>query len=244
MRVIINADDFGYSGEVNAAIVQAFSESLVSSTTIMPNMPGFEEAVELTKTKGLTGRVGIHLNLFEGSALTEEMKKCKIFVDDFGDFHQRSIQFSAPFKIDRKIITGELFAQIEKVMKTGINPTHLDSHAHRHTNFFIGTEVINLAKHFKIPAIRISSNIRNDKLSNIKADLYNLRLKIRGIKAVNYLGSIPVIAACIEHLSGNVEVISHPVYKNGLLTDLEYSGELKDLLTSFLRYEAISYKDI
>ena len=244
MKVIINADDFGYSNEVNTAILQALRVNLISSTTLLPNMSGFEGAIAIAKAKEFSGRVGVHLNLFEGSPLTEEMKKCRTFSDELGRFHQQAIKFYEPLKVGRKVIYRELYAQIEKVINAGIIPTHLDSHAHRHTNFFIGSEVIKLAKHFKIPAIRISGNIRSSRVSNIKADLYNLRLKINGIKQVNYLGSIPEVTATLEKLNGTIEVISHPVYKEGHLTDMEYPGELAELLLPFLGNEIISYYDI
>ena len=47
---IINADDFGLSSSVNK-IVESFNNGLINSTTLMANMPGFEEAVELFITK-------------------------------------------------------------------------------------------------------------------------------------------------------------------------------------------------
>ena len=42
-KIIVNADDFGMRAEVNQAIVDAFEQRLISSTTLMANMPGFGE---------------------------------------------------------------------------------------------------------------------------------------------------------------------------------------------------------
>ncbi|MGH9864633.1 MAG: ChbG/HpnK family deacetylase, partial [Candidatus Acidiferrales bacterium] len=36
-RLIVNADDFGYTRGVNAGIVRAFREGIVTSTTLMAN---------------------------------------------------------------------------------------------------------------------------------------------------------------------------------------------------------------
>ena len=58
--LIINADDFGKNRDVNQAVVECFERGLCSSTTIMPNMPGFEEACRLVHEKGLVSHVGIH----------------------------------------------------------------------------------------------------------------------------------------------------------------------------------------
>lgn len=43
-RIIVNADDFGMSSQINHAIVEAFQKNLISSTTMMANMPAFDEA--------------------------------------------------------------------------------------------------------------------------------------------------------------------------------------------------------
>ena len=37
--VIINADDFGYSPAVNAGIIKAYEDGILTSTTLMANMP-------------------------------------------------------------------------------------------------------------------------------------------------------------------------------------------------------------
>ena len=47
MDVIVNADDFGMNHNVNLAIDYCFKKNIISSTTIMANMPGFDEAVKL-----------------------------------------------------------------------------------------------------------------------------------------------------------------------------------------------------
>ena len=46
-KLIINADDFGISSSVNRAIVYAFSNNMITNTTLMVNMPYADEAVEL-----------------------------------------------------------------------------------------------------------------------------------------------------------------------------------------------------
>src|SRR4051812_23191276 len=77
--MIINADDFGYSSSVNAAILKAFEEGLVSSTTVMANMPAFEEACAAAHERKLLGHVGAHLVLTEGETLTEPIRRCRRF---------------------------------------------------------------------------------------------------------------------------------------------------------------------
>ena len=46
-KLIINADDFGLSEAVNYGIISAHKTGVVTSTSTMANMPGFEHAMEL-----------------------------------------------------------------------------------------------------------------------------------------------------------------------------------------------------
>ena len=243
MKIIINADDFGYSSDVNSTIEKVIKNGLITSTSILSNMPGFEEAAVMAKTKDLIDRVGVHLNLFEGKPITKEMQECRVFCDEKGTFQKYRIKFLDPLKIKSGIIYNELSAQIDKVLSTGIKPTHLDSHGNLHANYFIGRIVIKLAKQYNIPSIRINRNVhrRRSQLAKMKIELYNLRLKWHGIKCSDYLGNIPDVTSALPELNGIVEVIAHPVSKNGSILDSEYEGELTHLLSPFQEFEKISY---
>ena len=92
--MIINADDFGYSKSVNKAITDCFKQNLINRTTIMVNMPYTEEAVLLAKENGFSDCVGLHINLTEGKALSEECAKSEL-CDENGYFKGT---FHIPFK--------------------------------------------------------------------------------------------------------------------------------------------------
>ena len=61
-RMIVNADDFGFSEAVNHGILKAMLEGIVTLTSIMANMPGFAHAVQLYHEHPDMA-VGVHLNL-------------------------------------------------------------------------------------------------------------------------------------------------------------------------------------
>ena len=84
--LIINADDFGRDRLSNKAIIQSFKRGLCSSTTLMPNMAGFEEACQLSHDNRLRDYVGVHLVLTEGSPLTEKIKGYSRFCNNDGFF--------------------------------------------------------------------------------------------------------------------------------------------------------------
>jgi hopanoid biosynthesis associated protein HpnK len=154
-QIIINADDFGLCEEVNNAVAQAHTEGVLTSATIMANMPAAAEAVKTAKKLPGLG-VGVHLNLSEGPPLSKDSSvECLLNRD--GEFALSTFKLSvlsvAGHKI-RNAIRTELAAQIQWVLDKGLTPTHLDSHYHIHTLPPIFPIVCELARRFEIPAVR------------------------------------------------------------------------------------------
>lgn len=71
-RFIINADDFGYSRGVNYGIIDAHTDGIVYSATMMVNMPGAQHAVSLAKEHPEL-QIGIHLTLTCGRAVSDQL---------------------------------------------------------------------------------------------------------------------------------------------------------------------------
>ena len=144
-KVIFNSDDFGYSHGVNYGIVDAYQRGILTSTTLMANMPGFEHAVKLKKELPDLG-VGVHLTLTCGKPLLENVDS---LVE--GDQFKQLSFYTKPFEIDNDQLYQEWNAQIQKVYRAGIIPTHLDSHHHTHTFDNNQEVVIALAKKYDLP---------------------------------------------------------------------------------------------
>ena len=72
-KVIINADDFGLAQGVNEGIIKAHQEGVLTSATLMANMPGFDQAVEMARANPELG-VGVHLNILRGWPLSPTQK--------------------------------------------------------------------------------------------------------------------------------------------------------------------------
>src|SRR5437762_1878512 len=85
-RVVVTADDFGMSADINRAVMLAFERGLISNACIMANMPGFGEACDLTHRHDLHDRVGLHLNLSEGWPLTPPIRAQLRFSEANGMF--------------------------------------------------------------------------------------------------------------------------------------------------------------
>lgn len=71
MKLIINADDCGYSSVVNRRIEEEIWHHRITSTTVMANMDDFEGAVRLYEKYGKDISFGVHLNMTEGKPLLD-----------------------------------------------------------------------------------------------------------------------------------------------------------------------------
>ena len=62
MQLIVNADDFGFTKDVNAGIVEAHQCGILTATTLMANGAAFDDAVRLA-LENPSLDVGCHLVL-------------------------------------------------------------------------------------------------------------------------------------------------------------------------------------
>lgn len=156
-KLVINADDFGYSKGVNLGIIEAYKHGVVSSTTMMVNMPGAAHAAALVLAHPGLG-VGVHLVLDCGYPVHPNVPS---LVDESGRFYKMNELLEKATIHD---IEKELHAQIEKFISLGLSPTHLDGHHHVHGQEKIYPIVQLLATEYKLPIRKVSADANH--LSN------------------------------------------------------------------------------
>jgi len=129
-QLIVNADDFGLTPGVNRGILEAHEKGIVTSTSLMANTPGFDDAVRLARITPDLG-VGFHFNLTYGVPLSPP-EEIPSLVDEHGRFF-----FDPQWRGDisrlgenwrPEDIQKELAAQWARVSKSGLTITHIDSH--------------------------------------------------------------------------------------------------------------------
>lgn len=133
-RLIINADDFGLTSGINRAIVEAHTEGIVTSATLMANGPAFSEAVQAAQSAARLG-VGCHIVLVDGAPILDKSQVSTLATnrggrlrDGFGGMALAAItRRLAPEQIE-----AEATAQLRKLQAAGIAITHLDTHKHVH----------------------------------------------------------------------------------------------------------------
>ena len=135
-RLIVNADDFGFTAGVNRAIVEAHTRGIVTSSTLMANGRAFEDAVRLATTVPRLS-VGCHVVLIDGEPVLDAAHLPTLAVADSGGARFRDGLKSFAFRamagrLDPGEIEAEARAQIRKLQAAGIDVSHVDTHKHTH----------------------------------------------------------------------------------------------------------------
>lgn len=161
-KLIINADDLGFSKGVNLGIIEAHKNGVVSSATLMVNMEGTKHAVKLVEKNKDLG-VGIHFVLDMGLPVNRNVPS---LLNSNGRFLSRELLLK---KANPEEIEIELESQLKKIIDFDINPTHIDSHHHIHESELVFPIVKKIAKKYKLPIRRFNTESKKINSSdNIK----------------------------------------------------------------------------
>jgi hopanoid biosynthesis associated protein HpnK len=132
-RLVVNADDFGRSPSINQAVIRAYREGILTTTSLMVNEAACDQAVAMARENPGLG-VGLHLTLLCGhSALAHE--KIPGLVNERREFtnNPAGAGFRYFFKRNlREQLRAEIQAQFEKFRATGLKLDHLNGHLHLH----------------------------------------------------------------------------------------------------------------
>ena len=177
-NLIVNADDLGWTAGVNRGIAEAHRNGIVTSTSLLANGRAFDDGVNVSRALPGMG-VGVHLNLSDGAPVNAA-RAVPSLVDEQGKLSGGPEQLLLKLA-RRKLKLGEVEreweAQIEKIRRAGISPTHLDGHKHVHMLPGLFPIAVKLAKKHGINSIRISS-----EASSLRAALSGKSGRDSGVK--------------------------------------------------------------
>lgn len=157
-RLIVNADDFGFTAGINRAIVEAHTRGIVTSSTLMANGHAFDDAVRLAKTVPRLG-IGCHIVLIDGEpvldssrlpTLTSTHGQTTEFRDGLKSFAARAFVG----RLSAAAIEAEATAQIRRIQAAGISVSHVDTHKHTHLFPAVLQPVLRAARACGVRAIR------------------------------------------------------------------------------------------
>jgi len=156
-RVIFTADDFGLSPSLNQAVALAHGFGLLRCASLMPGAPAADQALELSRDlPGLC--LGVHLTLIQGRAVLPPEAIPRL-VDAEGRFPKNPVRTGWRYYFEPGLlpdIRRELRAQIEAVLAGGLPVWHLNSHLNLHLHPRLAPLVVDLAREYRIPTLRLA----------------------------------------------------------------------------------------
>lgn len=250
-QLVVNADDFGISRGVNRGIIEAHQRGLVTSASLMANLPAAEDALTRAAiTPGLG--LGLHLTLTAGRPLSPPAA-----VPSLVDLDGRFLALGGLLarlslgRVRAEDLERELLAQIEWALRRGLRPSHLDGHHHIHVHPRVAPIVIRLARDHGIrwvrcpveggPSAGLLRRSRTDAARTLAISAFALltRALVRraGLRTTQHFRGIglgmgfgePSLVAALERLPGGLtELMTHPGYPDDELARYTVFAEGRD----------------
>ncbi len=211
-RLIVNADDFGWTRDVNDGIVHAHRNGILTATTLMAGGPAFDHAVALARETPVLD-IGVHLTLLQTTSALGGGPLPQDIAGLLRDIVTRRID-----------VYAELAAQVRKIVAAGIVPTHLDTHKHTHMLPPVASAVARIVREFGIPWVRkpFDFGLTNSFAARLMRTQHSgLQRKLReagarttdhfaGYALTGYLDEAKLLALIEELPAGTTELMCHP----------------------------------
>ncbi|MFI5245669.1 MAG: carbohydrate deacetylase [Gemmatimonadales bacterium] len=236
-RLIVNADDFGFTPGVTAGILEAHAAGTVTSTSMMVRCAGWDKAVRQSRATPTLG-VGLHLNLLVGAPLVPAPSLTDARSGRFASL-ATLVRRALAGRIDGAEVRAECEAQLAALREAGVRCTHIDSHRHVHALPVIRQAVAASAAALGLPLRRaVESHFR--AAGGVRSQLHRAligmswRLTSAGAprtRATDHFIGVSMqgsrhfarhLVAAIDHLSsGTTEIMVHPGHVDAALGQLD-----------------------
>jgi hopanoid biosynthesis associated protein HpnK len=153
--LIINADDFGLHPAVNEAVEEAHKKGVLTSASLMVGAAAAEDAI-LRARRLPNLRVGLHVVVLDGRA-SSPPEKIPAIADAQGNLSDNLLAFGIKLlrASVRRQLAEEIRAQFRAFATTGLSLDHVNVHKHLHVHPFVLSMLIDIAKEFGSPPIRV-----------------------------------------------------------------------------------------
>ncbi|ACB81804.1 hopanoid biosynthesis associated protein HpnK [Methylorubrum populi BJ001] len=161
-RLVVTADDFGLSREVNEAVEQAHRDGILTAASLMVSAPGADDAVaRARRTPSL--RVGLHLVLVEAWP-TLPADALPDLTDGQGLMRRDMERLGLDLALKpaaRRQLAAEIRAQFEAYRATGLPLDHVNAHKHFHIHPLIAGMVLRIGRDYGMRALRVPREPRD-----------------------------------------------------------------------------------
>jgi len=217
IRLVVNADDFGFTRDVNAGIVEAHRHGILTAATLMANGDAFDDAVSLAgQTPSLD--VGVHLVMVQGRSVLDPSRNMP-----------RTVPELAGALLRRELpVYEEARAQVRRIVAAGIRPSHIDTHKHTHLLPPVLDALGRVAREFGIPWVRRPFDFGVDRTAQVTKQAVALGMRLmapkfgrslEGLRTTDYFTGFQItgrldsrsLIATLERLpDGLTEFMCHP----------------------------------
>ncbi len=248
--LIVSADDYGLSTEVNEAVERAHREGILQAASLMVSAPASGDAVRRARELPAL-RVGLHLVLVNGRS-TLPPREIPTIVDREGNFSTDLVGAGVQFFFRpgaRRDLEAEIRAQFEAYARTGLALDHVNAQNHMHVHPTVLGIVIKVGREHGMRAVRVPQE-RNDAaflapwLAFMRGRLRRERIitndAVFGIRYSGHMTRERVLDLIDEIPSGLSEMYFHPATGpwEGIdpqILDYDFAGELQALTSEDVR---------
>lgn len=249
-RLIVTADDFGASREINEAVERAHRDGILTSASLMIGAPQASDAVERARRMP-TLAVGLHVALVNARPVSTRREVPNLVGRD-GLFDTNLVRAGVRYALSprvRRQLEAEIRAQFEAYAATGLALDHVDGHNHMHVHPIVFSMILEIGRDYGTAAMRVPSeplrcsfeSVANALLVGPWAALMRRRLRRAGVRAndalfgLNDTGSLDElrVLSILERLpAGLSELYLHPASHG---TGYARKEELEALLSARVR---------
>jgi len=252
-RLIVTADDFGASPEVNDAVERAHRDGILTAASLMVAGDAAADAVARARTLPTLG-VGLHIVLVEGRPVLPA-DRIPALVDATGAFRTDMARagvtiFTSPAA--RAQLAAEIEAQFAAFAATGLPLDHVNAHKHFHLHPTIAGAILRIGQRYGMRAARapieprrllrqVDGTDTGPRVETVWARLVRARLRRAGmlvpdqVFGLAWSGAMTAdrVRGILERLpDGLTEIYTHPATSAypGSAPGYDYRGELAALV--------------
>lgn len=243
-RLIVTADDFGLDPAVNDAVEQAWSDGLLTATSLMVGAPAAADAVR--RARRLNGlAVGLHLVLADGEPVLPGSATYRL-TNAQGRFDDNMVSAGVRFFLNprvRRQLAAEIRAQFEAFRRTGLRLDHLNAHKHFHLHPTVLNMAITIGQEYGLTAVRLPYESGGSRALSPWLGLMRWRLQKAGLRYNDQIFGLAAsghmneacLLDCVARLpNGVTEIYCHPASRTGITPTMAtycHTEELAALLS-------------
>lgn len=155
-QLIVTADDFGASLQINEAVERAHREGVLTSASLMVGEAFAEDAVRRARTMPELA-VGLHVALTNGRPVLPASRVPDL-VDRSGRFDHHLVRAGLRYFFLPRVrwqLEDEIRAQFDAYAQTGLALDHVDAHNHLHVHPALFSLLVRIGREFGMRAMRV-----------------------------------------------------------------------------------------